>query len=56
MTLITVKKVERRFEIATSTLCLHVSSDLFYRRQGDARRWSIREERLLTVHTLLGVF
>ena len=26
----TVTKVERNFEIATGTLCLHVSSDLFY--------------------------
>ena len=28
-TLITVKKMERKFEIATRTLCLRVTSDLF---------------------------
>ena len=29
------------------------SFDLFKRMQVDARRWPIREEHLLTVHTLL---
>ena len=40
--------MEHNFESATGMLCLHMSSDLFYRMRGDARRWPIREERFLT--------
>ena len=47
--------MERKFEIATRTLRLRMSSDLTLDNMRDTRRWSVREERLLTVHVIVSL-
>ena len=49
----TVRKLERKFEIAARTLCLSGVLTYILEMSVDARWWSVREECLHTVHTLL---